>query len=177
MNARIIPLLTFVFIVWLMLSSLLNNPAVQNLVPETNRPLPNFSLPLYGEPNRFLSTQDFKGQVSLVHYFATWCGVCLREHPAIAALSKELNIPVYGIAWRNEPVDIERWLAQSDSPYTAIALDSMGRASIPFGITGVPQTFLVDKQGNIRLVYVGMMDPQKKQDTLIPLIEKLRHES
>jgi cytochrome c biogenesis protein CcmG/thiol:disulfide interchange protein DsbE len=178
MNAsRIFPLLCFIMLIWLMLSNLLNNPGVQNLLPETNRELPNFSLPVYGKEGAFLSSQDLKGKVSLVHYFATWCGICVQEQPSIAQLSKQLSLPVYGIAWRNETTDISKWLKTSTSPYTTIALDPMGRASIQFGIDGVPQTFLIDKRGHIRFVYKGMLNEDKKRDVLIPLIEKLRNES
>ncbi|MSO97396.1 MAG: DsbE family thiol:disulfide interchange protein [Rhodospirillaceae bacterium] len=147
-----------------------------HLIPSVllNTPMPEFDLaPLPGrEPG--LATRDLKGSVSLVNVWGSWCVACLAEHPTLMALQRENAIPIQGIAWRDSPSASLAWLAQRGDPYARIGQDPKSVAAISLGVTGAPETFVVDATGVIRYKHIGPITPEVWQTTLAPLIAQLK---
>jgi len=128
------------------------------------KPVPAFALPaLPGKPG--LSDADLKsGKITLVNFFASWCPDCHVEHPYLVELSKDAGLAaqgvrLVGIAQKDQPENTRRFLGQGGDPYAAIGMDSAGRASIDFGVYGIPETFLVGPDGTILAKHVGAMTP------------------
>ncbi|MDX2103166.1 MAG: DsbE family thiol:disulfide interchange protein [Alphaproteobacteria bacterium] len=99
------------------------------------------------------------GRPQLVNLFASWCAPCRVEHPTFMALARE-GVPILGINYKDRPEDAIRWLEQLGNPYARIGTDRDGRAGIDWGITGVPETFLLDAQGRVRWRHVGPLMPE-----------------
>ena len=138
-----------------------------------DQPAPQFNLPpVEGVDRPGLSTADLKGQVALVNFFASWCVPCLAEHPLITRLA-ENGLPVYGINYKNRPEEASAWLAKYGNPYARIGSDIDGRAGIEFGVTGMPESFVVDHAGVIRYKQVGAITPAELETTILPLIAHL----
>jgi len=120
-------------------------------------------------------TKDLLGQVTIVNVFGSWCVACLSEHPFLMHIKEKNLVPIFGIDWREKnPQDGPRWLAKYGDPYTRIGGDPESKAAIAFGVTGAPESFLVDKQGVIRYKQTGPINAQVWEQTLWPLILELR---
>lgn len=140
-----------------------------------DRPLPAFTLPgLGGNPG--IVSASLKGEPLLLNIFASWCAACPQEHPVLTSIARE-GFPVYGLAWKDKPRDSADWLARFGNPYTAVAADEAGRTAIDLGVTGVPETFIVDKRGRIRYKQIGPISPQTWEATIKPLMQQLRAEA
>ena len=149
-----------------------------NKIPSVliDRPVPEFDLPPVAADKTGLTSDDLRGEVSLVNIFGSWCAACRIEHPFLMHLSENNIIPIYGIDWRDKPGDGAKWLARFGDPYSKVGDDQNGRVAIDFGVTGAPETFIVDRHGHIRYKHVGPIDRTVWQDTLWPIIEELRAE-
>ncbi len=140
-----------------------------------DQPVPAFDLAaLDGVELPGLATSDLGGEVALVNVFASWCAPCRVEHPVLTRLAETRDIPLYGINYKDAPADAAGWLADLGNPYRRIGVDRQGRTGIELGITGVPETFLVDAEGRIRYRHAGPVMPEDVDETLMPLIEELR---
>lgn len=139
-----------------------------------DRPLPAFDLPgVEGLPEG-LSTDDIKGEVALLNVFASWCVSCHIEHPVLMDLAKANEIPIYGLNWKDKPGDGKAWLDRYGNPYARVGDDREGRVAIDLGVTGAPETFVIDRQGRVRFKVTGPITEQYWTQTLQPLIEELR---
>ena len=125
--------------------------------PLIGKTVPEFELSALEGREPGLSSADLRGEVSLVNVFASWCVACRDEHPLFMELRRLGTVPVHGINYKDRPGDAKVWLAELGDPYQRIGADSDGRVSIDWGVYGVPETFLVDKEGVIRLKQVGPM--------------------
>ena len=141
-----------------------------------DKPAPQFDLAAIEGREIGLSTDDLKGEVSLVNFFGSWCVSCRIEHPLLMQLAAEDEIPIYGIDWKDPPGAGAAWLERHGDPYTLIGDDADGRVAIDFGITGAPETFIIDQDGRIRYKYAGPITPQIWEQDLLPVIRKLRDE-
>jgi cytochrome c biogenesis protein CcmG/thiol:disulfide interchange protein DsbE len=119
---------------------------------------------------------SLKGEPALLNIFASWCAACPQEHPVLTRISAE-GFPVYGIAWKDKPQDSRDWLTKWGNPYRATAADENGRTAIDLGVTGVPETFIVDKAGRVRFKQIGPISPEQWEATIKPLMAKLRAEA
>ncbi|MGH6817500.1 MAG: DsbE family thiol:disulfide interchange protein [Methylovirgula sp.] len=145
--------------------------------------VPQFALPavtgLAQKPG--LTDQDMRqGGVTILNVFASWCGPCHEEQPLLFALSQddrlaEEGVRLYGIAYKDAPGNIRRFLGQNGDPFARIGLDRSGRTAIDFGVYGVPETFIVKGDGTIAFKYVGPITEDALRDTILPQIEKARH--
>lgn len=138
------------------------------------QPVPEFDLkPIKGRDKGFKST-DLLGQVSLVNVFGSWCVSCQVEHPFLMEIKKKGLVPIHGIDWREKnPDDGPRWLTRYGDPYTLVGDDPESKAAIAFGVSGAPESFLVDKQGVVRYKHVGPVTPDAWEKILWPLIQEL----
>ncbi|MBL8806140.1 MAG: DsbE family thiol:disulfide interchange protein [Rhodospirillales bacterium] len=142
-----------------------------------DKPVPEFALaPVAGVGKPGLSTATLKGDVSLVNVFASWCPPCRVEHPLLVRLSRESDVPIYGLNYKDKAEDARRWLAELGNPYRAIGWDFENRVAIDFGVYGAPETFVIDRKGTIRHRHVGAITPDLLDKTLLPLVQKLRAE-
>lgn len=141
----------------------------------TNTPFPDMDLAaLPGRTQGGLATADLKGEVSLVNVWGSWCVACLVEHPTLNALSKEKLIPIHGIAWRDPPEASMAWLAKHGDPYARVGQDPRSVAAIALGVTGAPETFIVDANGVIRYKHIGPITAEVWETKLAPLIAQLK---
>ena len=139
-----------------------------------DQPAPVFDLPgIEGVAREGFSSNDLGGRVVLVNIFASWCLPCLAEHPQITALSRDHKIPVFAINKKDKPGNAAKWLEKNGNPYPRIGADNSGRVSVDWGVYGVPETFIVDKQKRIRYRHVGPIMPHDMKETILPLVEEL----
>lgn len=145
-----------------------------------NTPIAEFKLAaIKGRPNPNrewgLESNDFKGEVALLNVFGSWCISCQVEHPFLMELKHTSDVPIHGIDWREEDPDAgPNWLKRYGDPYALVGDDPKSRGAIAFGVTGAPETFVVDKQGVIRYKHVGPMTAELWDDTIYPLVQELR---
>jgi cytochrome c biogenesis protein CcmG, thiol:disulfide interchange protein DsbE len=128
--------------------------------------------PLEGIPLPGLDSRNFAGKVTLVNVWASWCAPCREEHPLLLGLSQDSRFEVAGLNYKDPPENARRFLGSFGNPYEAIGVDSAGRAAIDWGVYGVPETFLVGKDGKILFKHVGPLTEQAVAQTLLPEIEK-----
>lgn len=121
-----------------------------------------------------LDLASFKGKLVAVNFFASWCLPCRAEHPLLEQLSAEFGVPVIGIAWKDKPEASRAFLAELGDPYVATGADENGRTGIDFGLTGVPETFLVDQDGIVRYRIAAPLTPDDVKDALAPAIAEAR---
>lgn len=172
MRRFLIPLGIFLVLVLFLGVGLRLNPR-EIPSPFIGKAAPAFTLTQLHEPERQFSPQDMQGKVWLLNVWASWCVSCRQEHPVLMEFSKQGVLPILGLNYKDGREDGIGWLAQFGNPYTLSAFDSNGRIGIDYGVYGVPETFLIDKQGVIRYKHVGPLTPKVISDKLLPLIKEL----
>lgn len=120
-----------------------------------------------------LGSEQFRGQPYLLNVWASWCMPCLQEHPQFLALARSQRIRLVGMNYKDKPEDARAWLRRHGNPYDEIIADTRGRVGIDFGVYGVPETFLIDGEGQIRFKHVGVVSPEVLQKQLLPAIAAL----
>ncbi len=136
--------------------------------------VPRFSLgPVEGRA-RGLASADLKGEVRLVNFFASWCFPCRVEHPLLDRLTEDGTVPVYGINYKDKPEDVRRWLDRLGDPYVRSGADHDGRVGVDWGVDGLPETFIIDRNGRIVYKHIGPIRPEDLEQTILPIIEELR---
>ncbi|QFU15021.1 DsbE family thiol:disulfide interchange protein [Microvirga thermotolerans] len=174
----ILPLVVFAGVVGGMFVPSLMSGRDPSQIPSAlvGRPAPAFRLaPLEGltadgRPVPGLSTEDLKGRVTVVNVWASWCAPCRQEHPLLVELAKDPGIRVVGINQKDKPDNARRFLGTLGNPFAAVGVDPNGRASIDWGVYGVPETFIVGPDGIVRHKHIGPLTPEN----LAEFKEKLR---
>ncbi len=142
--------------------------------PLIGKPAPTFTLPLLNDGQKKFASTDMQGKVWLLNVWASWCGTCKEEHHMFMALSKQNILPIVGMDYKDKMEAGQATLAQSGDPYTLTIVDADGKVGFDFGVYGVPETYLIDKQGIIRHKLTGALTPENWQNTLLPLIKELQ---
>jgi len=137
------------------------------------KPFPEFALDNL-EGDRVLDPSLFEGQVSLVNVFGSWCVACTVEHPQLMALRNEPNLQLVGIDWRDTREAANRWLVKNGNPYDVIIFDPNSKLIVPLGVSGAPESFIVDRDGKIRYKHVGVITREDWENSLRPLVERLQ---
>ncbi len=145
--------------------------------PLINQPAPEFSLPSLNDPDKLISQADFKGDVSLLNIWATWCTSCRQEHSILMSITESNVAPIYGLLYKDQPENAIVWLEKYGNPYKANAVDMDGRVSIEWGSYGTPETFIIDKEGIIRYKHVGPISQHVWHNTLLPMIQTLQNKN
>jgi cytochrome c biogenesis protein CcmG/thiol:disulfide interchange protein DsbE len=156
-----------------------------------DKPAPAFSLPTL-DGNKAFGPQDLKGKVWMLNVWATWCVACREEHPVLVAFAQKNAVPIVGLSYKEiQPQDEQGgkladeaklklarersvvWLQRHGNPYSTTVMDLDGRVGINYGVYGVPETYVIDRQGIIRYKRVGVVTPQLLADKILPLIRSL----
>lgn len=145
--------------------------------PLIGKSVPEFSLPPVKGRTLGLTTDDLKGEVSLVNVFASWCVACREEHPVLMSLRAQGTMPIHGLNYKDRPDDAARWLDRLGDPYTRTGADLAGQIGIDWGVYGVPETFVVDSRGRIAFKQVGPITPKIVETVILPLVSTLRANS
>ena len=172
MKRYLIPLIVFVVLVGFLAVGLNLKPR-EVPSPLIDKPAPDFSLTRLDAPEQKLSLQDLKGQVWLLNVWASWCVACRQEHPLLVELAGQKLVPVYGLNYKDKRDDALAWLRRHGDPYVLSLADTDGLVGIDYGVYGVPETFVIDKQGTIRLKHIGPVTPEALRDTILPMVKKL----
>ena len=168
----IIPLAVFVVLVGFLALGLNLDP---KLVPSPliNKPAPSFALPRLDDAAKTMRRDDLLGKAWVLNVWASWCGPCRDEHPQVLALARGNYAPIVGLNYKDQRDDARGWLQQLGDPYTVSLSDSDGRTGIDWGVYGVPETFVIDKQGVIRFKQIGPLTPEVLRDRVMPLVRSL----
>ena len=161
--------------------------------PLVGKPAPAFSLPVLAKPDQSFGPKDMAGKVWLLNVWSSWCVSCRQEHPVLDEFSKRASVPLVGLNYKEVRGDGEfdmskmtpeeekklsleragRWLSQHGDPYALSVLDLDGRVGIDYGVYGVPETYVIDKAGLIRMKHTGPITPEVLSGTILPLIGEL----
>ncbi|NIO43062.1 MAG: DsbE family thiol:disulfide interchange protein [Burkholderiales bacterium] len=173
MTRFLIPLLVFALIaVFLWVGLSLNPREVPS--PLIDKPAPAFELAQLRDSEKVIRNVDLKGQVWLLNVFASWCAPCLEEHPHLVALAQKGVAPIYGLNYKDKREAALKWLSKHGDPYTGIVVDPEGSTGIEFGVYGVPETFVIDKDGVIRFKHIGPLTQAVLEQEVVPLVERLQ---
>ncbi|WP_298913970.1 DsbE family thiol:disulfide interchange protein [uncultured Algimonas sp.] len=140
-----------------------------------DRPLPDFEIETLS--GNIVTTDDLLGEVALVNVFGSWCVACLTEHPLFMELAARPDVRMIGVNWRDTREKAERWLRRHGDPYDLILFDPDSHLAIDLGVTGAPETFVIDAAGRIRYKHTGVVTQQVWEDRLEPLMHDLRAET
>jgi cytochrome c biogenesis protein CcmG/thiol:disulfide interchange protein DsbE len=142
--------------------------------PLIGKAVPEFDLPPVKGRALGLSSESLQGEVSLVNVFASWCTACREEHPLFMEMRRSGLVPIHGLNYKDKPDDAARWLDELGDPYTRTGADLNGRVGIEWGVYGVPETFVIDRNGRIAFKHIGALTPRVLKEKIVPLISKLR---
>ncbi len=140
------------------------------------KPVPQFALPAVKGRALPLSSGDLGDEVSLVNVFASWCVACREEHPVFMQIKAANLVPIHGLNYKDRPDDATKWLDTVGDPYTRTGADLNGRVAIDWGVYGVPETFVITKDGHIAHKHIGAVTPKDLEETILPLIRRLRQQ-
>jgi cytochrome c biogenesis protein CcmG/thiol:disulfide interchange protein DsbE len=180
MSARLLPLAGFVLVLALLGFGIYwsqSHDPREVPSPLIGKPAPQFSLPILGDPSKKISSADLAGEPYMLNVFASWCFACREEHPILMREGKRLGIKLIGFNYKDEPEDAKRWIAQYGDPYDTTIADFPGDIAIDFGVTGAPETFLVDAKGIIRYKYISPITPEVIATELLPRIALMKQEA
>jgi len=122
------------------------------------------------------NSAELAGEVWVLNVWASWCGPCIQEHPYLVSLAEQRSVPLVGLNYKDEPADAQAWLKRWGDPFAHLLDDRRGDVGLDWGVYGVPETFIIDRQGRVRYKHVGPIDEQALLKELIPTIDKLLEE-
>ena len=142
--------------------------------PLIGKPAPSFALTRLDQAQTTLRKEDYLGQVWILNVWASWCGACRDEHPVLVDFAARKVVPLVGLNYKDTRAEGLAWLARMGDPYVASLFDADGKVGIDFGVYGVPETFVIDRQGVIRLKHIGPVTPQVLRERIEPLLKELQ---
>ncbi len=168
------PLIFFFVITTLLFLGLSNNPSIIRS-PLVGKKMPDFQLTNIAGTKQI--NQDIMvGDLKLLNVWASWCVACIEEHSVLTEINEKKLIKIYGVNYKDETNDALGWLKIHGNPYEINVFDMEGKLSLDLGVYGVPETFLVDKNGFIRAKYIGALSRETLYNDILPLIEKINEE-
>lgn len=142
--------------------------------PFIGRPAPAFTLPLLHDGARSLSPAELQGRVWVLNVWASWCAPCRAEHPLLVEAARAQQVTLVGLNYKDDPRNAQEWLRALGDPYATTAADRDGRVAIDYGVYGVPETFVIDRQGVVRLKHVGPLTAEVWTGQVLPLVRRLQ---
>lgn len=173
MNRFLIPLGIFIVLVGFLAVGLNLNPR-EVPSPLVGKPAPDFKLALLSDPAKQLSPADLRGKVWLFNVWASWCASCRQEHELLLDLARQGGLPIYGMDYKDQPGDAQAVLNRYGNPYVETVVDLDGRAGLNYGVYGVPETYLIDKNGIIRYKHTGPLTRDSLDKKILPLAKELQ---
>jgi cytochrome c biogenesis protein CcmG/thiol:disulfide interchange protein DsbE len=168
----LLPLALFAVVVGFLAVGLGLNPR-EVPSPLIGKPAPDFALPRLDDPQHVVRRDELLGQVWMLNVWASWCAPCREEHPIVIDVARRGLAPVYGLNYKDHRAAALQWLAGLGDPYRATLFDGDGRVGIDFGVYGVPETFVIDRQGIVRFKHTGPLTPAVVRERLEPLLRDL----
>lgn len=172
MSRSLLPLGIFILLVILLGIGLTMDPK-KVPSPLIGKPAPSFTLAQLHQPSKNFSPEDMRGKVWVLNVWASWCVSCRAEHAVITQLANLQLVDIIGLDYKDEPGDGRRWLQQFGDPYTLSVIDYDGRAGIDWGVYGVPETFVIGKDGLIKHKHIGPVTVEDLNNDIVPLIKTL----
>lgn len=171
----LLPLGVFLILVVALAWGMTRNPST---IPSAliGKSVPQFSLPPVKGRTLGLSSDDLRGEVSLVNVFASWCVACREEHPVFMQMRADGIGPIHGLNYKDQPDNAARWLNTMGDPYARTGADISGRVAIDWGVYGVPETFVITRDGHVAYKHIGAVTPKVLEETLLPLIRRLQQQ-
>lgn len=167
-----IPLIIFILITLFMWLGLGKNP---NLLPSVllNKPLPIVNAPQLDEQSVPVTLEQFKGQITLLNVWATWCDNCHLEHPIFLDIARQQRIQIIGLNYKDDRSAAKKYLSAMGNPYVANIYDPTGKIGMQLGVYGTPETFIIDQDGIVRYKFIGPITLDTWQKIVIPQVQKL----
>ena len=169
----LVPVVIFVGLAWLLYIGLFQGPPSLLPSPLVGKLAPDISLPaLDAQAQNFDRAELGQGHPIIVNFWASWCVPCRLEHATLEALAARKGITLYGVDYKDKPEDARAFLTELGNPFGKINEDRDGRVAIDWGVTGVPETFVIDSKGIIRVHYAGPLNDQLVERLILPALEK-----
>ena len=178
MKRYLIPMALFLVLIGFLALGLKRDPR-DVPSPLVGKPAPAFTLPMLVGGNT-LTTRDLRGKVWLLNVWASWCVSCRDEHPVLVKFVRSGKMPeilLIGLNYKDQTADANAWLARFGNPYTLSLVDADGRVGIDYGVYGVPETYVIDKRGVIRMKHTGPISEQSLNERIVPLLTELDKEA
>ena len=172
MNRYLLPLFGFLVLAGFLAFGLKLDPH-EVPSPLIDKPAPAFSAAKLSQPDQRVTLGDLKGKAWVLNVWASWCAPCRDEHPLWVAYAKSSPVPIYGLNYKDKNEAGVAWLRQLGNPYAESLTDPDGRIGIDYGVYGVPETFVIDSQGVVRLKHTGPITPAVLRDKIDPLLKRL----
>ncbi len=169
----LLPLFIFIGLAGFLYIGLSGNPR-DVPSPLIGKPAPGFELEQLHAPEKRFSRDDMLGKVWLLNVWASWCVSCRQEHPFFMQLARSGEVPILGLNYKDERADAIQWLSDFGNPYVMSGHDFSGRVGVDYGVYGVPETYVIDKQGIIRHKHTGPVYPEALDKTILPLVRELK---
>ena len=175
MKRTVWPLIAFMVLVVFLGIGLTKDPR-KLPSPFIGKAAPIFNLPQLHDLNKTFSPESMLGKVWVLNVWASWCVSCRAEHHVLNSMMKNNEVNLIGLNYKDEVTDARRWLSRYGNPYKISISDIEGTAGIEWGVYGVPETFVMDKKGIVRLKHTGPVTNQDIAEEIIPLIKRLEKE-
>lgn len=141
------------------------------------KPVPTFRAMSLLNKSRTYTDADFRGRITVLNVFASWCISCRVEHPVLIEMKKRHHINLVGLDYKDPRTEALHWLKHFGNPFNKILYDPLGKLAMDLGVYGTPETFVIDQKGIIRAKHVGAMSPEQWQAVILPVIQKLRRKN
>ena len=175
MNSFLLPLGIFlVLVIFLGIGLTLKPREIPS--PLISKAAPAFRVPQLHEESKTFAPEEMRGKVWLFNVWASWCVSCREEHPLLVEFARQNLVPIYGLNYKDKRENALAWLADGGNPYILSAYDQAGNVGIDWGVYGMPETFLMDKQVIMRYKQIGPVTTEALRDKIIPLIKELNSE-
>ena len=172
MTRFLLPLVIFLVLVGFLAVGLNRDPR-EVPSPLVGKAAPAFQLPQLAEPAKTFAPGDMKGRVWLLNVWASWCSSCRDEHPLLVELARAKTVPLVGMDYKDQRADAMKVLTRAGDPYDVVAFDESGRIGIDYGVYGVPETYVIDKDGVIRYKQIGALTREALDKKILPLVAEL----
>jgi cytochrome c biogenesis protein CcmG, thiol:disulfide interchange protein DsbE len=168
----LLPLSVFIALAAFLYAGLYRNPR-EVPSPLVGKPTPSFAAPSLHDPQKTLTRETFMGKPWILNVWGSWCQPCREEHPVVIDLAKRSGVAVVGLNYKDTRPNAQRWLNNLGDPYAASIFDEAGRVGLDFGVYGVPETFVIDAQGVIRLKHTGPLTQAIVKAKIEPVLKEV----
>lgn len=171
----LVPIALFAVIAFFLFKGLVAPPPQELPSMLVNKPAPDLSFPALDAQTKGFGPRDFKaGHVTIVNFFASWCVPCHEEAPILPELSKLKGVELYGAVYKDTPAKARQFLNEVGNPFARVGIDEAGSAGIEWGITGVPETFVINDRGIVLLRHQGPLTPAVIANDIMPAIARAK---